>query len=264
MYTRSKRPRTGRRSGGVSEKFEDELIRELQGLRQKELENTLDPWASPLEPNADNNQRERPTLFEEFGPPTIICGNPQQVQQMPQRAARGSTQIENATREDRLEWYMDAALREIQVALRLAGEGRLRQADLWDLLTFGQHMYAGMKEKHGIDLNSALLDRERGNMGGEQQGATPAVGGGSGEFPCPLPPPRRCSACSRVVAADAEPGTTGHPSNRSSFTRLYPQEDRYESGGLFGLPPHLFGTAHDIWNPYSPMRPGAPYRGWNM
>lgn len=182
---------------------------------------------------------------------------------MTQRAARGSTQIENPTREDRLDWYMDAALREIQGALRLAGEGRLRQADLWDLLTFGQHMYAGLKEEHGIDLNSALLDRERGSMGGgEQQGATPAVG--SGEFPCPLPPPRRCSACSRVVAADAEPGTPGHPSSRSSFTRLYPQEDRHDPGGLFGFPPQLSGIAPEFWNPYLSMRPGAAYRGWNI
>lgn len=263
MYTRSKRPRTGRRSGGVSEEFEDELIRELQGLRQKELENTVDPWASPLEPNADNNQRGRPTLFEEFRPPTIIRGNPQQVQQMPQRAARGSTQIENPTREDRLDWYMDAALREVQVALRLAGEGRLRQADLWDLLTFGQHMYAGMKEKHGIDLNTALLDRERGNIGGEQQGTTPAVG--SVGFSCPLPPPRRCSACSRVVAADAEPGTPGHPSSRSCFSRLYPQEDRYDpaSGGMFGFAPYCPGIVRDAWDPYLSMRPGPTYRGWN-
>lgn len=232
--------------------------------RQKELETLRDPWTSPLEPNADNNQRGHPTLFEEFRPPTLISGNPQQVQQMTQGAAQASTQITNLTRQDRLDWYMDAALREVQVALRLAGEGRLRQADLWDLVTFGQHMYAGMKEKHGIDLNTALLDRERGSMGGgEQQGATPAVG--SAGVPCPpLPPPRRCSACSRVVAADPEPGTPGYSSNRSSFTRLYPQEDRYDTGGLFGLPPHLSGMAPDIWDPYLSMRPRATYRDWNV
>lgn len=232
--------------------------------RQKELDTHRDPWASPPEPNADNNQRGHPTLFEEFRPPTLISGNPQQVQQMTQGAARGSTQITNPTRQDRLDWYMDAALREVQVALRLAGEGRLRQADLWDLLTFGQHMYAGMKERHGIDLNSALLERERGNIGdlGEQQ-AIPAVR--SGEFPWLQSPPRRCSACSRVVAADAELGTPGHPSNRSSFARLYPQEDRYDpaSGGMFGFAPHLSGIVRDAWDPYLSMRPGAPYRGWN-
>lgn len=233
--------------------------------RQKELETLRDPWTSPPEPNADNNQRGRPTLFEESRPPTLISGNPQQVQQMTQGAARGSTQITNPTRQDRLDWYMDAALREVQVALRLAGEGRLRQADLWDLLTFGQHMYAGMKEKHGIDLNSALLERERGNMGNAEKVAS-AVQVGSGDFPWPQStPPRRCSACSRVVAADAEPGTPGHPSNRSSFARLYPQEDRYDpaSGGLFGVAPHFSGIVRDAWDPYLDMRPGATYRGWN-
>lgn len=187
--------------------------------------------------------------------PTFFRRNPQdQREQM--AAPRGAAQIKNPTREERLDWYMDAALKEVKGALRLAGEGKLRQSDLWSLLTFGQHMYAGMRDSYGIDLNSALLERERDNMG--EARLSPVVG--PAELPWPRLPPRRCPECSRVVAADAEPVTSEHPWSRSSFARLYPQEDRYELGGIFGFTPHDPGRAPDPWN--IPTRPGTIYSGW--
>ncbi|KAG6368951.1 hypothetical protein INS49_003170 [Diaporthe citri] len=50
--------------------------------------------------------------------------------------------IRSPTPEERLDWYMDAALKEVKGAraLQLAREDKLRQADLWNLQTFGQHM----------------------------------------------------------------------------------------------------------------------------
>lgn len=154
---------------------------------------------------------------------------------------------------------MDAALKEVKGAMRLAGEDKLRQADLWNLLTFGQHMYEGMKSRHGIDLNTALLEREKKNMGTEHLGPE----AGLSRLPWPGLPPGRCPTCSRVVAADGgQPGPGEHPWNRTSFARLFPHEDRYHAGGLFGFDPNHLGVATDPWN--IPMRRGTTYRGWDI
>ncbi|KAI7785022.1 hypothetical protein LA080_008421 [Diaporthe eres] len=185
--------------------------------------------------------------------PSLFGGNTQQPRR---HRARDLTDTSNSTPEERLDWYMDAALKEVKGVLLLAKEDKLRQADLWNLLTFGQQMYAGMKENYGIDLNAALLEREKKNMGREH--LEPEVG--PLDLPWPRLPPRRCPACSRVVSADEGRTTWEHPWNRSSFTRLFPQEDRYDAGGMFGSSPSYSAIAHDPWN--IPMRQGTTCRGW--
>ncbi|KAK7723024.1 hypothetical protein SLS63_009052 [Diaporthe eres] len=185
--------------------------------------------------------------------PSLFGGNTQQPRDHRPRDTRDTS---NSTPEERLDWYMDAALKEVKGALRLAKEDKLRQADLWNLLTFGQQMYAGMKDNYGIDLNAALLEREKKNMGREH--LEPEVG--PSDLPWPRLPPRRCPTCSRVVSADEGRTTWEHPWNRSSFTLLFPQEDRYDAGGLFGSSPSYSAIAHDPWN--MPMRQGTIYRGW--
>lgn len=205
-------------------------------------------------PEAGTNDRGRAALFEGPRAPTLFGGNTQQQPRKPR--ARHPRDISDPTPEERLDWYMDAALKEVKRVLRLAKQDKLRQADLWDLVTFGQHMAAGMRQNYGIDLNTALLERERKNMGGE----CPEPEAGSLDLPWPKLPPRRCPTCSRVVAADEERTTWEHPWNRSSFTRLFPQEDRYDAGGVFGFSPGYSAIASDPWN--IPMRQGTTYAGW--
>lgn len=156
---------------------------------------------------------------------------------------------------------MDAALKELKRVQLLAKQDKLRQADLWNLLTFGQHMSAGMKQKYDIDLNTALLGKEKINMGREY----PEPEAVSLELPWPKLPPRRCPTCSRVVTADEEQATWEHPWKRTSFARLFPLEDRYDAASVFGFLPNAYSPtcsaiATDPWN--IPMRQGTTYAGW--
>lgn len=105
--------------------------------------------------------------------------------------------------------------------------------DLWEVLTFGQYMYAGMKEEYGIDLNKALVKRTEKNMA---TGLTPL--GEPDDFPYDIPAPKRCRACSRVVVEDLDPLSPRRPWNYDfvdGWNRL--TEDPSAPTGIRGFGP---------------------------
>lgn len=234
-------------SGNEQEK--DDLEREIEEEIDREFAHEL--WLPSPPRNPEDGQRKRREYERRYNEPWYPhCGTTYSMRDKRRRelierrraergaGAREPPSREPPSRELRLDWYLDAALREVRGAMRLAGEGKLRQEDLWGLLTFGQHMYAGMRDAYGIELNSALLERERGSLGGAA--VPPATAAGTSAGPqWPAPAPRRCPTCLRAVAMDAEslgPSAQGnHPRNRSSFSRLFPHEGRPDAGGLYGL-----------------------------
>lgn len=104
-------------------------------------------------------------------------------------------------------------MEKIKSVLHRANEDKLSRADLWELLTFGQHMYAGMNERYNIDLNTALIERTVKNTA---KGLT--VLGKPQEFPWDLPEPQRCPTCERVVVQDLDPLSPRRPWNRAPMT----------------------------------------------
>lgn len=104
-------------------------------------------------------------------------------------------------------------MEKIKSVLRRANEDKLSRADLWELLTFGQHMYAGMKQQYGIDLNTALVERTVKNTA---KGLTPL--GQAEEFPWDIPAPRRCPACERVIVEDLDPLSPRRPWSHPPMT----------------------------------------------
>lgn len=115
--------------------------------------------------------------------------------------------------EKRIDWYMEVAMEKIKSVLRLANEDKLSRSDLWELLTFGQHMYAGMKQQYSIDLNTALVERTVNNT---VKGLT--LLGQPKQFPWDLPDPRRCPTCERVLVEDLDPLSPRRPWNRPPAT----------------------------------------------
>lgn len=104
-------------------------------------------------------------------------------------------------------------MEKIKSVLHRANEDKLSRADLWELLTFGQHMYAGMNERYNIDLNTALIKRTVKNTA---KGLT--LLGQPQEFPWDLPEPDRCPTCERVVVQDLDPLSPRRPWNRAPMT----------------------------------------------
>lgn len=257
------------RAWGESENAQDkdDLEREIEREIDREFAHEL--WLPSPPRNPEDGQRKRREFESRYHEPWFPhCGNTYSMrdkrrkQLIARRRAEREAEIRKTpSRELRLDWYLDAALREVRGAMRLAGEGRLRQEDLWCLLTFGQHMYAGMRDAYGIELNSALLERERGSLGGAAAPPAAAAGTSAGAQ-WPAPAPRRCPTCLRAVAMDTEslgPSAQGnHPWNRASFSRLYPHEGQPDAGGLYGLA--RAGTRKPDVNPFS-TTPVPPRRG---
>lgn len=243
--TRSKRPGAAPRRPRVPDKLEIEAERLAKEFKKAQMALEPDPedgWASPPE--------EYHALFgRSRGAPASETTQGLQ-ERREDRGAEGSTPIENPTQEERLDWYLDAALTEIKGLKQLADRDKLKLVDLWELLTFGQHMYAGIKQEHGIDLNEALMKRERENMA---KGLRPTPLHSLFSDTWPKPPPERCPTCSRAVA-----GEVG--SVRTSFTRLYPHvydrlDDERPQGGWRGYGPGKGPT-------FSPTVPTIPPPGY--
>ena len=114
----------------------------------------------------------------------------------------------------------------MEAVLQLANLGKLKMSDLGMLVTFGQYMYAGMKEEHGVDLNKAVVGRTAKTIVKEM-----APLGQDDSFPWGIPPPRQCTACSGVVAEDLDPGGLRRPWNRPAYTLFDRQEKGYVPGG---------------------------------
>lgn len=256
-------PAEPRRAWGESEneRDKDDLEREIEEEIDREFAHEL--WLPSPPRNPEDGQRKRREYERRYNEPWYPhCGTTYSMRDKRRRElierrraereaeAREPPSREPPSRELRLDWYLDAALREVRGAMRLAGEGKLRQEDLWALLTFGQHMYAGMRDAYGIELNSALLERERGSLGRAD-----------------------VSAPEGTSAGPRGPGDQGnHPWNRSSFSRLFPHEGRPDAGGLYGLA--RAGTRMQSRvpsrvpsNPFSnttpaPMIPLAEYPDW--
>lgn len=143
------------------------------------------------------------------------------MQEPQENRAKRSTEIKEPTEEERVDWYLDVARKKLKRVQWKANEDDVRLKDLWDLLVFGQHMYAGMKEEYGIDLNEALVKKTTKNAA---KGLTPL--GQPDNFPYGIPPPRRCDSCSRVIVDDLDPLSPRGPWNRGSFRQFARHKDR--------------------------------------
>lgn len=145
-----------------------------------------------------------------------------------------------------MDWYMEVAMEKLKGVLRRANEDKLSKADLWEFLAFGQHMYAGMKQQYGIDLNTALVERTVQNTA---KGLTPL--GQHDEFPWDLPAPRRCDSCSRVIVEDLDPLSPRRPWNRPHMTDAEVDKLNRDAQALGA------GSCGFTWLPLPPLPPQA-------
>ena len=166
------------------------------------------------------------------------------IQEQQEDRARDSTRENEPDHEARIDWYIEVAVEKLKSVLRRANEDKLSRADLWELLTFGQHMYAGMKQQYGIDLNMALVERTVQNT---VKGLTPL--GQRDEFPWDIPAPRRCGACSRVIVEDLDPLSPRRPWNRPPMTDAEVDELNRAVKALGA------DTCGFLWSPLPPRGP---------
>lgn len=143
------------------------------------------------------------------------------MQEPQESRAKHTTEIKEPTEEERVDWYLDVARKKLKRVQWKANEDDVTLSDLWELLVFGQHMYAGMKEEYGIDLNKALVAKTTKNAA---KGLTPLEQ--PNHFPYGIPPPRRCESCSRVIVEDLDPLNSRRPWNRSSFRQIARHKDK--------------------------------------
>lgn len=143
------------------------------------------------------------------------------MQEPQENRAKRSTEIKEPTEDERVDWYLDVARKKLKRVQWKANEDDVTLKDLWDLLVFGQHMYAGMKQEYGIDLNEALVKKTTKNAA---KGLTPL--GQPDNFPYGIPPPRRCDSCSRVIVDDLDPLSPRRPWNHGISRQLARHKDR--------------------------------------
>lgn len=141
--------------------------------------------------------------------------------------AKHSTEIEDPTDEERVDWFLDVAKKKLKRVQWKANEDDVTLGDLWELLIFGQHMYAGMKKEYGIDLNEALLKKTTKNAA---KGLTPLEQ--PDNFPYGIPAPRRCDSCSRVIVEDLDPLNSRRPWNRGHSRQLARHRDKSRPTGV--------------------------------
>lgn len=138
-------------------------------------------------------------------------------------------------------------MEKLKGVLRRANEDKLSKADLWEFLTFGQHMYAGMKQQYDIDLNTALVERTVQNAA---KGLTHL--GKRDEFPWDLPAPRRCDSCSRVIVEDLDPLSPRRPWNSPPMTDAEVDKLNRDAQALGA------GRCGFRWSPPPPPSPHGP------